>query len=510
MRPFALALASAACLAAGALAPGCVSPELDGTVWACQSDADCEGGLACVREGEAGRCVAAGESNAIRLGMSAPFQGPNGELGTEMRRGLEAYFKRVNREGGVRGRPIELVLRDDGYDPAQARQSMKELLDVQEEAAEPGKPDVLGPNGVLAVIGNVGTPTMLETAPLATKNRVVFFAPFTGANEYLRDGTNSPYVFNYRASYYEETAAMVDYLFKARAPRVADYRHVVAFVQNDSFGEAGYAGFSNAYHQTVAPLPSTTAIARVTYDRADPVGSSLAAVAQVTGQLQAFVTPFPEGQAPAPPVDCGAIERAPVAVLMVDTYAAGNALIRGVTDWVHGQADRACSLDVTFLHVSFVGSDSLAEQLTTNLPNTYLDALTGEPHSYARDVIVTQVVPDYLSESAGVAEYRQDIDAADANGYSFNSLEGYIAARLFVEGLRRHEGALTSPALAQTLEGKMTDVDVGIGLPLNFSITDHQASHKVWISRLEEAPGGAGAKFTIDWTWTPEGGIKSE
>ncbi|HEU4405264.1 MAG TPA: ABC transporter substrate-binding protein [Polyangiaceae bacterium] len=501
MRSLALALVLAA--AAGAAAPGCSSPELDGTTWGCASDGDCGEGFACALAGDAGRCVRSDGAGAIRLGMSAPFQGPYAELGIEVRRGMEAYFTKVNRQGGVRGRPIELISRDDGYEPAAARANMKELLDVQAEVGDPDRPDVLGPNGVLAVVGNVGTPTMLETVPLAMKNRVVFFAPFTGANEYLRDDTKSPYVFNYRASYYEETAAMVDYLFKVRAPRVVGHDHVIAFAQDDSFGDAGYVGFSNAYNVAVAPLPSEDAILRVNYRRADPVNSTRnESVPEVTRRLAALVPPPPAGGAPPAPA-------VPVAILMVDTYAAGNALIRDVKDWLNASADRAAGLDVVFLHVSFVGSDSLAEQLTTT-PDTYVDALTGERRSYAGGVIVTQVVPDYLSQASGVVEYRADVAANDQGAYSFNSLEGYLAAKLFVEALRRHEGPLTSPALVQTLEGKMTDVDVGIGQPLGFSLADHQASHKVWGSRLRDDPASGGAKFEIIWTWTPAGRIALE
>jgi branched-chain amino acid transport system substrate-binding protein len=503
MRSLALSFVLAAAAFAAAGAPGCVSPDLDGTNWACSSNDDCGSGFQCAREGEAGRCVAADVSGAIRVGMSAPFQGPSAELGVEMRRGIEAYFKRVNGQGGVRGRELELESRDDGYDPARALENMKALLDIQAVVDDRDKPDVLGPNGVLALLGNVGTPTMLVTAPVATKNQVVFFAPFTGANEYLRDNTNSPYVFNYRASYYEETAAMVAYLFRARTPRVVGYDKVVAFTQNDSFGDAGYNGFVNAYNLAVEALPGNDAIARVTYQRDNPVNSTRdESVPRLTDWLNGFVPA-------APPPDGAAVPRTSVAVLMVDTYAAGNVLIRSVKDWINGSPLRTRALDVTFLNVSFVGADSLAAQLSAT-PDTYLDVITGERRGYASDVIVTQVVPDYLSEAPGVREYRADLTSSDAGPYSFNSLEGYIAAKLFVEALRLHQGPLTSPALAQTLVTKMGTVDVGIGHSLGFSLDDHQASHKVWGSRLTGDAQGGGAKFEIFWTWTPEDDIALE
>lgn len=504
MRSLALSSVFAAAAFVAGAAPGCVSPELDGTNWSCSSSDECGKGYVCAREGVAGRCVASETSDDIRIGMSAPFKGTYEELGVQMRRGIEAYFKRVNdQQGGVRGRQLKLDALDDGYDPNQALENTKRLLDIQTEVAERDQPDVLGSKSVLAFLGNVGTPTMLVTAPLATKNRTVFFAPFTGANEYLRDNTNSPFVFNYRASYYEETAAMVDYLFKARAPRINGYDKVVAFVQDDSFGDAGYVGFTNAYNQAVAPLPNSKAIARVTYGRGDPVGSTRdQSVPEITKWLEGFVPAAPpEGDPPA------AANPVSLAVLMVDTYVAGNVLIRGVKDWINEKRERALALDVTFLHVSFVGADSLAAQLSTT-PDSYDDVVSGDRHTYAENVIVTQVVPDYLSEAPGVREYRADIGASDQGEYTFNSLEGYVAAKLFVEALRVHQGPLTSPALAQTLETKMSAIDVGIGQQLGFSLTDHQASHKVWGSRLTAAESSA--KFEIIWTWTRDSGIVLE
>lgn len=164
-------------------------------------------------------CVDPSE-DPIRLGMSGPLRGPSESLGTEMVRGIRAQFEAINRSGGLYGRRLELDAKNDSYDPEQAIENTKQLLDIRSSVEDADAPDVRGPNGVLALIGNVGTPTMLATAPIATKNKVVFFAPFTGAQTYLRDDTNSPYVFNYRAGYYQEAEAMVDYLKDNRNPRI--------------------------------------------------------------------------------------------------------------------------------------------------------------------------------------------------------------------------------------------------------------------------------------------------
>jgi len=477
---------------------GCGSPSLDGTTFTCTTDADCLGGKICGVANGVPACVVP-DTSPIRIGLSAPLQGPSQDLGIEMRRGIEAMFKNANDAGGIFGRSLELDAMNDNYDPATALANVEQLLDIQQVVSAPDSPDVRGPNGVLALLGNVGTPPMLVTAPVANKNGVVFFAPFTGAQKYLRDGTNSPYVFNYRAGYYEETAAMVDYMKTFRAPRVltdADsYKHVLAFTQNDSYGDAGYNGFVSACNLRVAPVPQpdstmpSPTIARVSYQRED-VSSVDPAVTSAEAFLDNVL------------LEDGA--KISIAMLMIDTYQPGNKFIRAIKDWVNADATRATRLDLLFIHVSFVGSDSLAQALTS-APETYVDVTdaTGQTKkTYADGVMVTQVVPYYQSQAPGITAYRTDIGKYDSGTYTFTSLEGYIAARLFVEALRRNGRVLDDASLTNTLNTDLVDVDVGIGTLLGFSATSHQASHTVWGSRI----GGDG-KFTVPFTWDPKGGI---
>jgi len=91
---------------------GCGSPSLDGTTFSCATDADCLGGKICGMANGVHACVDA-DSNPIRVGMSAPLQGPSQDLGIEMRRGIEAMFKSVNDAGGVLGRSVELTSMND-------------------------------------------------------------------------------------------------------------------------------------------------------------------------------------------------------------------------------------------------------------------------------------------------------------------------------------------------------------------------------------------------------------
>lgn len=479
---------------------GCSSPDLDGLKFACASDADCADGELCQEIKGQLACSPADET-PIEVGMTAPLQGPSQGLGIEMRRGIEAAFRQVNEAGGVFGRQMTLHCMNDNYDPELAHDNMVDLLDIREEVADPDAPDKRGGDSVFAVLGNVGTPTMLRTAPIATKNEVVFFAPFTGAQSYLRDGTNSPYVFNYRAGYYEEVEAMVDFLHQFRQPRVISdppgqsYQNLIAFTQHDSFGDAGYQGLVNAYNK-IAPLPQPDStkpdpsIARVFYERED-VESVEPAIVQTQDLLAGILARDTGPQS--------------VAILMVDTYQPGNKYIRAIKDWVNADLERANGLDVLFMHVSFVGSDSLSAALVS-APESYVDIRDGATErSYAQGVLVTQVVPYYASQAEGVKQYRQALAKSDGGAESFTSLEGYIAAQLFVEGLRRTGPHLSSSALVDTFNHRMTDVDIGLGVPLAFSPTDHQASHTVWGTELQ-----ANGAFEVLFTWDPASRIRAD
>ena len=473
-------------------AVGCGSPSLDNTNWSCRSDADCASGQVCGAIGGARACVAA-TSAPIVIGMSGPLQGPSQDLGLEMRRGIAAMFGRANAEGGVFGRPLELRSMNDNYDPALAVENMKVLLDIEQESGSADVPDVRGTDSVFAVLGNIGTPTMLETAPIATRDRVLFFAPFTGAQRYLRDGTNSPYVYNYRAGYYQEADAMVDYMATHRQPRVitsptTSYRRILAFTQRDSYGDAGYSGLVNAYNR-LAPLPQpdstqpNPSIRRLYYDRED-VRSVEPAIAEAGSLLTAMLAE-----------ETGTVS---IAVVMVDTYQPGNKFIRGVLDWVNQDVQRATRLDPVFMHVSFVGSDALAAALVSP-PETYVDIRDGQTRrSYAEGVMVTQVVPYYASQAAGVREYRADIDRFDGGSYSFTSLEGYIAARLFVQSLLLNGPSIDTEPVRTTLDMRVMNLDIGMGTLLGFSSTNHQASDTVWGSVIQ-----ANGTFKVPFMWNP-------
>ena len=299
------------------------------------------------------------------------------------------------------GRTLELRSMNDNYDPALAVENMKVLLDIQQESPDADTPDVRGNDSVFAILGNIGTPTMLETAPIATRDRVLFFAPFTGAQKYLRDGTNSPYVYNYRAGYYQETDAMVDYMATYRQPRIItsppgdSYRRILAFTQRDSYGDAGYNGLVNSYNR-LSPLPQP--------DSTQPEPVDPAPVLRPRRRARASSPRSPRRRALLTALLAEGAGTVSVAIVMVDTYQPGNKFIRGVLDWVNQDAD-ARDAPRPRVHARVVRGQRRARrragQPARRPTSTSRDGQTRR--RYADGVMVTQVVPYYGTQAAGVA-----------------------------------------------------------------------------------------------------------
>ena len=172
----------------------------------------------------AGSLLAADEP-VIKFGQSAALSGPTRELGEGMKAGLEAAFNEINANGGIHGYQLELVPKDDGYEPEAAIVNTRELIEEEQ---------------VFALIGPVGTPTSTAAQPIATEAGVPYIGAFTGA-EFLRDAQSLPNVINVRASYFQETEEMA-----ARLSQDLGLDTVSIFYQDDSYGRAGLAGLRRA------------------------------------------------------------------------------------------------------------------------------------------------------------------------------------------------------------------------------------------------------------------------
>ncbi len=345
---------------------------------------------------------------SITLGQSAAFTGPAAQLGIQMRDGMKAYFDQVNAQGGVNGRKIQLVTRDDQYEPKLSAENTKKLIDEDR---------------VFALIGYVGTPTSAASMPIFTEAKVPFIGPFTGA-ELLRAPLNR-FIFNVRASYYDETDKIVEQLLTVGMKRFA------VFYQNDAYGQAGLAGMERAVKSRGGEIVSRSTVERNTVD-----------VAKAVGEIR---------------------PKSPDAIVMVSAYKSIAAFVRAMKKQGYtGQ----------FHNVSFVGSKALADELGAD----------------GQGVVISQVVPFPYSQAIPVIREFSDLAAKSKIDVNFSSVEGYLVAKVFVEGLKRAGKVPTRETLIAGLEA-INDVDFG-GFNVSFSPTNHNASRYVDLTII-----GRGGKF---------------
>lgn len=313
----------------------------------------------------------------IRIGMANALSGPASGLGTNLKAGADAYFARINAAGGVNGRKIVLVSKDDGYEPEKTAAATRALIEQDK---------------VFALFGYVGTPTSTAAVPLASRAGVPYLFPFTGA-EFLRNPVNK-WVFNARASYFDETETMVERLIKD-----AGAKKIALFIQDDAFGEAGKAGINRALHRRNMKVAEEARYKRNTVD----VDEGLAKIKAA----------------------------APDAVVFVGTYKPFVAIIKKA---------RAAGIKAKFMTVSFIGTADFIKEAGADGEGAY----------------ITQVMPS--PDNTGVPLVKQFQDDMKGGPVNYSSLEGYANAAVLVEALKKTGTNPTRAALVSALEALNTDL----------------------------------------------------
>lgn len=253
-------------------------------------------------------------------------------------------------------------------------------------------------DGVFALFGYVGTPTTAAALPLATEAKVPLFAPLTGAQS-LREPFNRQVV-HVRASYIDETAAIVKQALGLGTRRVA------VFHQNDGYGQAGLDGVRKALAQHQLEPVAVGTVERNSTEVASALSTILAAN--------------------------------PEAVVQVGTYKACAVFVR---------LARKAGFMGTFYNVSFVGAQALLDELG----------------AVAAGVAVSQVMPfPYAPVTPLSGEYLAALKSDFGRGLTpnYSSIEGYVAARVFVEALRRAGKNPNREDLIQAVQG-MTAFNLG-------------------------------------------------
>lgn len=313
----------------------------------------------------------------LRIGMANALSGPASGLGLGMKSGAEAYIAKINAGGGVHGRKIVLVSKDDGYEPARSAAATEALI---------------GSDKVFTLFGYVGTPTSSAAVPVASKAQVPYLFPFTGA-EFLRNPVNK-WVFNVRASYFDETEAMVERLTKD-----VGARKIAMFMQDDAFGEAVKGGVARALFKRDLKLHAETRYKRNTME--------------VDAGVEAMKTAQPD------------------AIVFVGTYKQLAATVKKA---------KAAGVTARFLTVSFIGTENFIAEAGADGDGVY----------------ITQVMPSPMDASVPIVKnYLADMEGSKV-GYT--SLEGYVDAVVLVEALKKAGPNPTRAGLVAALESLSIDV----------------------------------------------------
>lgn len=365
-------------------------------------------------------------SDKIIFGSVLALQGPAAGLGQGMRDGLLAAL----RGRSIKGREIEIRFLDDTYQPAKATESTNRLLQDKQ--------------GVFLMVGNVGTPTAQATLPLLREHNIPAVGFFSGA-DLLRPGDGGP-ILNYRASYEQEVAAVVDAVIQ-RGVRTDE---ICAYVQNDAYGMAGISGMRKALLRHDAPQGLIRLYNEIlARSGEEPVRNNIGPV----GVYQRNTVEVLPGYESLKNWEqrSGRSCRLVVTVGAYENIAHFIRFTRKTENWLVSA-------------VSFTGADNLRQDLVR--------------YGIDNDVLMTQVVPPLDSSLPIVAEARRALGA----NFGYVSLEGYLVGRMLLRLLEDMPGELTRENFLTY--ARQARFDLG-GLEIDFARDGNQASQLVNVNVLE-------------------------
>ena len=360
----------------------------------------------------------------IIIGGVMDLEGRSRGLGRGMRDGINAAFSGQK----IKGRSIEFTTLNDSYNPSKTITATEQLVG----------------RGVFAMLGNVGTPTAKVSLPMLDKAGVPAVGFFTGAG-LLRPGPGD--VVNYRASYVQETAAVIKAAFRSGLKP----GEICAFVQNDAYGMAGIAGVKAAMQGTGKTRDIIAKLDEIMQQTgANPFRNNIGPV----GVYKRNTFSSRDGYLSLKAWEASSGFNCRL-VVTVGAYASianfvGYATMKG-ENW-------------TYSAVSFTGAENLKNALSE--------------FGVTENVIVTQVVPPLNSKLPIVRDARKALGSK----LNYVSLEGYVVGRFMLQALDKIPGKeITRDLLLSTIKGKRFDVG---GLILDFT-SDNQGSDLVIATYLE-------------------------
>jgi branched-chain amino acid transport system substrate-binding protein len=345
----------------------------------------------------------------ILIGQSCALTGPAQLRGKGMRDGALAYFRHVNAAGGINGRKIRLLTMDDGHTANASIVNTKKLIDGEK---------------VFLLFGYVGESTSKAALNIAREDKVPFFSPMSGA-QFLRKPLNR-YVFNMRASYLQETEALIQKIVTERG-----IGKIAVFYEDSDFGKTGLEEVRGALSRHGLEITSAAAYTPNTL-AVEPAGKELLAVQ-------------------------------PDAVMLVGEAAPCAQLIIMMRNW---------GSDAMFAATSLVGSEALGRHLSNK----------------SLGVGFSQVVPYPYDRSLPlVAEYNELTDKFVPEAETgFTGLEGFIAAKALCRILKDMAAGMSRENFITAAE-KQPDTELG-GIKITFSPDNHQGVNDVFFTQV--IPGG--------------------
>ena len=355
-------------------------------------------------------------ADEIRIGMSAALSGLSQDLGQQMQQGIELRFSQENKRGGVNGKQLKLITLDDGYKPLKAAANMRTLIDGE---------------NVIAIIGNTGTPTAVLTAPIANQKNTLMFGAYTGA-DFLRSENSGCCIYNYRASYKQETAIMVQHILDSGIKP----DEIAFFTQNDAYGDAGYSG-------AIAELKVQG------YQQAEQL---------LDTRYRRNTTNIEQAAA-----DVLALKTAPKAIIMVGSYEASSAFIKLL---------KPEHPDLKFYNISFTGSDSLLKHLGPLSEGVYM----------------TEVVPNVHSISPLATTYRNAINSRQESSAIPNtvSLEGYIVADILIQAMHSISGNINRHSILLAVEDIIRSKNNALEAEHCLNNAPRQVSQTIWLNQVQK------------------------
>jgi branched-chain amino acid transport system substrate-binding protein len=173
--------------------------------------------------------------DTIKVGQWGPQTGPAALWGS-VARGTRAYFEMINAAGGIHGRKLELLIRDDAYQPPRTKAAVMELVEKE---------------GVFAFVGGLGTGTGMAVKDYLAQKKIPWIGPASGSSNWARTPTR--YLFSVYPTYTTEAKAMVRHLVG-----VEKREKIAILYQNDDYGtealEAARAELKAAGKELVAEV----------------------------------------------------------------------------------------------------------------------------------------------------------------------------------------------------------------------------------------------------------------